>query len=430
MRLFATIHVLNGSTFEVRELAPHSSAFIEEIGSVIAPILLPLFSLLTAFFDAPAPVMEWDVVEQTSSSCSIDLHLAVLTNAELSKLSLVPHDASPNLSVSTSFLPSDDHWLRDNVWSWMWYDAPNAIEVNMQVDWSQSNPSGGDALVDVTWEHVVDGQRSQWTLGTVRLPIRSEIETLSSVDQADAVGARRATALDSSQTDVTLEVSDVPEGAFVKWTEYIPEGCTCDVIDDAGASLRQTLNTQIFLWFQTESPEPLRPIYRLRCAQAIEKSTLEGTLEVAFGTRTKTTDIAETVWTESDSLLNETMRLNQPSDPQSDADAGDSQIGVGIVPASGQDVAFAVQLLANHRDLSANEWTENVGFHGQTHTIRHEGWHKHLTDNVSTYAKARAMRSDIWASTAATDAFVTASLEGERITVQEALLISDQTWIP
>ena len=71
-----------------------------------------------------------------------------------------------------------------------------------------------------------------------------------------------------------------------------------------------------------------------------------------------------------------------------------------------------------------------VGFHGQTHTIRHEGWHKHLTDNVSTYAKARAMRSDIWASTAATDAFVTASLEGERITVQEALLISDQTWIP
>ena len=148
--------------------------------------------------------------------------------------------------------------------------------------------------------------------------------------------------------------------------------------------------------------EPLRPIYRLRCAQAIEKSTLEGMSGI--GTRTKTTDIAMTVWTESDSLLNETMRLNQPSDPQSDAHAGDSQIGVGIVPASGQDVAFAVQLLANHRDLSANEWTEDVGFHGQTHTIRHEGWHKHMTDNVSTYAKARAMRSDIWASTAATDA--------------------------
>ena len=133
---------------------------------------------------------------------------------------------------------------------------------------------------------------------------------------------------------------------------------------------------------------------------------------------------------ESDSLQNETMRLNQSSDSQSDAYAVDSQNGVGSVPASTQDVAFAVQLLANHRDLSADEWAKDFDFHGQTHTIRHEGWHKHLTDNVSTYAKARTMRSDIWESTAATDAFVTASLEGERITVQEALLISDQTWIP
>ena len=107
--------------------------------------------------------------------------------------------------MSTSSLVSDDHWLRDNVWSWMWYDAPKTIDVNMEVDWSQSNASEGDALVDVTWEHVVDGQRSQWTLGTVRLPIRSENEPLS-VDQSETVGARRATALDSSQTDVTLEV--------------------------------------------------------------------------------------------------------------------------------------------------------------------------------------------------------------------------------
>ena len=190
---------------------------------MIAPILLPLFSLLTVVFDAPAPVMEWDVVEQTPSSCSIDLNLAVLTNAELSKLSLVPHDSSPNLAVSTSFLPSDDHWLRDNVWSWMWYDAPKTIEVNMQVDWSQSIASEGDALVDVTWEHVVDGQRSQWTLGTVRLPIQSKKESMS-VDQADAIGERRATSMNPSQTEVTLEVSAVPEGAFVKWTEYIPEG--------------------------------------------------------------------------------------------------------------------------------------------------------------------------------------------------------------
>ena len=124
------------------------------------------------------------------------------------------------------------------------------------------------------------------------------------------------------------------------------------------------------------------------------------------------------------------MRLTQPSDLQSDASnlARNDKGGSVIAPAT--DVVFAVQLLANHRDLAQEEWSDVVGFQGRTHTIRHEGWHKHLTDDGPTYSDARVMRSDIWKNTAATDAFVTASLEGERITVQEALLISNQTWIP
>ena len=380
-------------------------------------------------FDSPAPVMEWDVVEQTATSCSIDLNLAVMSDAELSKLSLVPHAASSHLSLSTSHLPSDDHWLSDNVWSWMWYGAPKTIKMNMKMDWDPLLASSDDGLIDVTWEHVVNGQRAQWTLGTVRLPEPMAPEMPVS-NQSEAHGKRVAAVLDESQATVSLEVDHVPEGAFVKWTEYIPEGCACDVIDGAGASLRTTMNTQIFLWFQTESSAPLRPKYTLRCGHALQSLPLEGTLEVAFGTETKRTDIGQTVWMESDSLLNETMRLTQPSDRQSDASAlaATGQRGSGL--ASPSDVTFAVQLLANHRDLTPQEWVDDFGFQGQTHTIRHEGWHKHLTDEVRTYSRARAMRSDIWESTAATDAFVTASLEGERITVQEALLISDQTWIP
>ena len=380
-------------------------------------------------FDTPAPVMEWSVVDRTSSSCSIDLNLAVIGDADVSKLSLVPHASSPDLRISTSHLPSDDHWLSDKAWSWMWFSVPKTIEVNMTIEWDVGLESANDALVDVEWEHVVDGQRSQWTLGTVRLPTPNN-NSNAPLNQANAVGTRTATSLNESQATVALEVDHVPEGAFVKWTEYIPEGCTCDVQDAAGASLRKTLNTQIFLWFQTESPTALRPTYRLTCGEPLDQLTLDGTLEVAFGTQTTTTDIAKTVWTESDSVLNETMRLTQPSDRQSDASdfAFKGQGGPAI--ASSHDVTFAVQLLANHREVSREELSDAVGFHGTTHTIRHEGWHKHLTDEVLTYADARAMRSDIWVSTAASDAFVTASLEGERITVQEALLISEQTWIP
>ena len=355
-----------------------------QLGNVIAPVLLPLFSLLTMVFDSPAPVMEWDVVEQTATSCSIDLNLAVMSDAELSKLSLVPHAASSHLSLSTSHLPSDDHWLSDNVWSWMWYGAPKTIKMNMKMDWDPLLASSDDGLIDVTWEHVVDGQRAQWTLGTVRLPEPMAPEMPAS-NQSEAHGKRVAAVLDESQATVSLEMDHVPGRCLCEVDRVYPRGCACDVIDGAGASL-QTMNTQIFLWFQTESAAPLRPKYTLRCGHALQSLPLEGILEVAFGTETKTTDIGQTVWMESDSLLNETMRLTQPSDRQSDASAlaATGQRGSGL--ASPSDVAFAIfwRITGPH----PQEWVDDFGFQGQTYTIRHEGWHKHLTNEVRTYSRA------------------------------------------
>jgi hypothetical protein len=94
------------------------------------------------------------------------------------------------------------------------------------------------------------------------------------------------------------------------------------------------------------------------------------------------------------------------------------------------DVHFSVQLLANHRDLNASELTEALGYSDSFHIFRHDGWHKYLTEDFASYAEAREKRSTLWSTTSATDAFVTASLRGERISVQEALLMSNQSWIP
>ena len=93
-------------------------------------------------------------------------------------------------------------------------------------------------------------------------------------------------------------------------------------------------------------------------------------------------------------------------------------------------VEFAVQLLANHRDLTREELVDFLGYTQPLHMERLDGWHKYVTDSHNSYAQARSSRNHIWATTNAQDAFVTAQLEGQRITVQEALLLTNQTWIP
>jgi len=62
----------------------------------------------------------------------------------------------------------------------------------------------------------------------------------------------------------------------------------------------------------------------------------------------------------------------------------------------------------------------------QVSTINHEGWIKYLVGSYNEYQLARDKRNDVREKVET--AFVTAYNSGSRITVQEALMISNQKW--
>gem|GEM_PF-844316 len=403
-------------------------AFIDcdsEIWSVIAPILLPMLSLLVALVDSPTPVLEWDVIERTEKACVVEMTLATTGETDLSKLSLVPSPSSPLRLVHYSPLSCDEHWIKNNTHHWMWRDHPDVMSLTLHLEWDDLDANPDIPLLDIAWEHIAHGERQRWTLGTIVLPGKAPE---GSFPEPEA--QRTAKRLRDNVAEVTLSVSQIQEGAFVKITEYIPAHCTCEVIESAGASLRKEENAQIFLWFQAPGVDALTPSYKLKCASNVQNTAFDGEMEVAFGTRTKTSDIASVEWVGVSPALYENMELNLSPDTQSVVvsalTAKDTQLDAS--PMEG--LAFSVQLLANHRDLTAQEVSESLNYQGGYSIFHHEGWYKYLTPQEETYVAAHTLRSHLWESTSATDAFVTASLEGERISIQEALLLSNQNWTP
>jgi hypothetical protein len=89
-----------------------------------------------------------------------------------------------------------------------------------------------------------------------------------------------------------------------------------------------------------------------------------------------------------------------------------------------------VQLLAGHNDVSRNWISTRFNYNGSADSERHEGWVKYTTGSFPAYQLARNERENINNTHHFPQPFVTAYYLGERITVEEALVISQQDWIP
>lgn len=103
---------------------------------------------------------------------------------------------------------------------------------------------------------------------------------------------------------------------------------------------------------------------------------------------------------------------------------------VSRVPTPETGISYKVQILAGHKVVNETFIKKKYQFNEEFILDNHEGWVKYITGAFSEYKQARDKREDlITAQHNFPGPFVTAYNSGERITVQEALMITNQQWI-
>lgn len=252
---------------------------------------------------------------------------------------------------------------------------------------------------------------------------------------------------------VNILVNKGNKEKFAKIQETIPAGFTAVSIDNKDAIF--TFKDQIvkMLWMNLPNDSYFVISYKLVPEpENTEKPTLAGTFSFIESDNTMSIDIEEKdvnlTNKSSENLLAvlssmpSTTKLSEPTTKPYDhsgkvtieiAESAlkllrqDTKLTKMLEPETG--VYYRVQIAAGHKPINIDRYFKKYNLDKEVRTELHEGWRKYSVGSFYVYKAARDYRVHIWNTTTINDAFVAAYNNGNRITVQEALMIANHDWV-
>jgi hypothetical protein len=273
-------------------------------------------------------------------------------------------------------------------------------------------------------------------------------------------GTRTITAITESEMLVEVTISKGSIRGFGKLQESIPAGFTAleKSTDEAIFTSQGTIVK--FVWLNLPAKSDLKVSYKLRgTGQPNGEYAVNGEFGYLLNDETQKAVLGSTAFKVGPEAMlaqqvpdrtasggdQQTAQEQTSTSGTEQASGGQQQTGqeetaerteqpkpvtTSRIPAPETGVTYKVQITAAHREVGPEYFAERHHFTGAFSIERHEGWIKYTTGRYAQYREARDQRQAyIAGGNNFPGPFVTAYNNGDRITVQEALMISQQPWV-
>ncbi len=346
---------------------------------------------------------------------------------------------------------------------------------------------GSFSYLDNNQKATVTLEKKKIELGSSTPDAVAIIDSLNSKNATPAlslpVSCKRAVTYTGNSKQILVEVSiqnDSVSG-FAKLEEVIPAGFIATSSDLHGAVFSYVDQKVKFLWMSFPFEKEFKVSYLLAPDEsAADSSEINGFLSFTISEESKKFTLSPTLLNLKSVSAEKPVLANQPVENKIDSSAAVSKITtpssdekkqivadnpvsenkaiqqepqtiaqaaqqiqessksnsplgksntVTSIPDPQSGVSFRVQICATHKIVEPSYFKESYKINEEIYAEMHEGWHKFTLNNVSTYKLARDKREELKQNQQIQGPFVTAYNSGTRITVQEALMISNQKWV-
>jgi hypothetical protein len=373
----------------------------------------------------------------------------------------------------------------------VWMTLPTEEEFTISYTLECPETMEGQFTVNGTFSYVNENIREDFALEPKKIQVEkklaiTEYDVPVAMDNIkveatfeEMICERTISKISDSEYQVKVKVMNNSIVGFGRILETVPANCKTKSINGAEAVVTQDKNSIKFVWFEVPKAKQFEVAYRVSCLTPESSIAITGQLSYTEDGNPMNMDITTTSTSGEPMVGVDTTPLpqgtsntknveeNSPSEPKqtetptiaannslpdtsapttvstavgegaiktsdsNQASAHTNDRSISNIPEPEVGITYKVQIMAAHRVVNKTYMRSKFKFEDAFNIENHEGWVKYTTGKFENYDQARHARVNITAAHQGFKGpFVTAYNNGERITVQEALLISKQQWIP
>lgn len=340
----------------------------------------------------------------------------------------------------------------DGTAKWTWEELPETEEISIKFILSASDVALGTRTISSSFQYIEYNEKKSAddpgvevnvikaepptpiatteTIAPVSPTLESHAEPEGSIEVVRTISKQLA----NGEYQISLNIKKGITKGFARYSDDLPDGVVARSVKTDGSSFSVSDGKLKFVWVTVPEKTDLEISYTVSFP-TLANLVLGGEYSYLENNQSKKVKLESDTLKNTASSVAKNVSPKKPNTADSKKELIKKEPNLNPISPDGtltkQDgrANYHIQIGAfTNKEVSSNTLKNKFNIEETVNSEMHEGFSKFMIGNYIDYKKARDKRENVKNGNGIKSAFVVAYNDGKRITVQEALMISNQKW--